>query len=69
MDLGLRWLPHDEPTMAKAIILFALVLALIVGLIMTLRISAKTGTPSKEMLERVRRRARGLDVQDKDHDD
>jgi len=55
--------------MAKAIILFALVLALIVGLIMTLRISAKTGTPSKEMLERVRRRARGLDVQDKDHDD
>jgi len=39
---------------------------LIVGLVVSLRRSAKTGMPSQDVLERASRRARQLDTEEKD---
>ena len=44
--------------MAKAIIIIVLVLAVLIGGLLTLRSSARTGLPSREVLERAARRAR-----------
>ena len=51
--------------MSTAIIAIVLVLGLISGLILTLRTSAKTGLPSKEVLERAKQRSRELEAQEK----
>jgi len=54
----------------KAIIIFALVAAVLIGGLMTLRRSGRTGMPSKEVLERAAKRAReqaaAEDAADKD---
>ena len=56
--------------MVKAIIIFALVAAVLIGGLMTLRRSGRTGMPSKEVLERAAKRAReqaaAEDAADKD---
>jgi hypothetical protein len=44
--------------LAKAIIIIVLVVALLIGGLLTLRSSARTGMPSREVLERAARRAR-----------
>jgi hypothetical protein len=49
----------------SAFIIMALVVGLLVGGIMTLRSSAKTGMPSKEVLDRATERARELEARDK----
>jgi hypothetical protein len=51
--------------MRTAIIVILIVLALIVGGLLTLRRSAKTGMPSKDVLDRATRRARELEAQEK----
>jgi hypothetical protein len=50
--------------MTRAIVVFVIVLAFVVGTLFTLRSRAKTGMPSKDVLERATRRARELDAQD-----
>ena len=54
--------------MAKALIAVVLVLGLIAGLILTLRRTANIGLPSKDVLERARRRARELEAKEKSED-
>jgi Protein of unknown function (DUF2897) len=51
--------------MSRALLVILIVLGLLVGLMMTLRSSAKTGMPSKEVLERATRRAREIDAREK----
>jgi hypothetical protein len=51
--------------MFTAIIVFLVVLGLVAGLILTLRNSAKTGLPPKDVLERATQRARELDAREK----
>jgi hypothetical protein len=51
--------------MTKAIVLFVLVCAFIVGTVFTLRSRAKTGMPPKDVLERATRRAKELEAQEK----
>jgi hypothetical protein len=51
--------------MFTAIIVFLVVLGLVAGLILTLRNSAKTGLPSKDVLERATQRARELDARER----
>jgi hypothetical protein len=51
--------------MRTAILVILIVLALIVGGLLTLRRSAKTGMPSQDVLERATRRARELEAQEK----
>jgi hypothetical protein len=51
--------------MYTAIIATVLVVGLVAGLILTLRSSARTGLPSKEVLERATRRARELEAKEK----
>ena len=50
----------------KALLIIALVLAVLVGGILTLRSSARTGMPSEEVLKRASKRARELDAVEKD---
>jgi hypothetical protein len=54
----------------KAIIIFALVAAVLIGGLMTLRSSGRAGLPSQEVLERAAKRAReqaaAEDAADKD---
>jgi len=50
--------------MTRAIVIFAIVCAFVVGTLFTLRTRARTGMPSKEVLDRATRRARELDAQD-----
>jgi Protein of unknown function (DUF2897) len=55
----------------KAIIIIVLVLAVLIGGLLTLRSSARTGLPSGEVLERAARRAReqaAKDAADEDKD-
>ena len=47
------------------IIIIIVVVGLLVGGIMTLRSSARTGMPSKDVLERATRHARELEAKDK----
>ena len=51
--------------MRAAVILIVIVLAVIVGTLVTFRRSANTGMPSREVLERATRRARELEAQEK----
>lgn len=51
--------------MSTAIIVIVLVLGLLIGTIMSLRGSAKTGMPSEEVLKRATRHARELDAEEK----
>jgi hypothetical protein len=51
--------------MYTAIIATVLVVGLVAGLILTLRSSARTGLPSKGVLERATRRARELEAKEK----
>lgn len=46
--------------------LLIVIVAIIVGTIMTLRSSAKTGMPSGDVLDRASRRARELEAREKD---
>ena len=52
--------------MVTAIVLIVVLVVLIVGTMMTLRTNAKTGMPSKDVLERATRRARELEAREKD---
>ena len=54
--------------MVTVVVLLVVLVALIVGTMMTLRSSAKTGMPSAEVLERAKRRARELESSEKDDD-
>lgn len=52
--------------MVTAVVLGVVLVALIVGMMMTLRSSAKTGMPSRDVLDRAARRARELESSEKD---
>ena len=52
--------------MVTVVIVFAVLLVLIVGTIVSLRSSAKTGMPSQDVLDRATRRARELDSKEED---
>ena len=54
--------------MLKVALIIALVLAVLVGGILTLRSSARSGMPSDEVLKRASQRARELDATEKDGD-
>jgi uncharacterized membrane protein YciS (DUF1049 family) len=54
--------------MLKALLIIGLVLAVLIGGILTLRSSVRTGMPNEEVLKRAARRARELDAADKDRD-
>jgi hypothetical protein len=51
--------------MSTAIIVIVSVCALLVGTLMSLRKSAKTGMPSKDVLERATQHARELEAQER----
>jgi hypothetical protein len=55
--------------MLKAVLIIALVLAVLVGGILNLRRSARTGMPSDEVLKRASQRARELEAAEKDPGD
>ena len=55
--------------MAKALLGIIIVFGLLAGLILTLRSSARTGTPPKEVLDRASRRARELDAKERADDE
>ncbi len=55
--------------MVTVVVLIVVLVALIVGTMMTLRSSARTGMPSQDVLERATRRARELESSEKDNDD
>lgn len=50
----------------KTFIIIAAVVALIGGLLLTLRTTRNAGTPSREVLERAQERARAQAAKDKD---
>jgi hypothetical protein len=52
--------------MVTAVVLGVVILALVVGTIMTLRLNARTGMPTREVLDRAARRARELESSEKD---
>ena len=51
--------------MVIAIIVFVVVIAFVAGGVLALRRSANQGMPSKDVLERAKRRARELEEQEK----
>jgi hypothetical protein len=51
---------------AAAIVTIVVVIVLIAGGVSSLRASAKTGMPSKDVLDRASRRARELEARDKE---
>jgi hypothetical protein len=51
--------------MITAIVVFVVVLAFVAGTLFALRTRARSGMPSKEVLERATRRARELEEQEK----
>jgi hypothetical protein len=53
-------------SMVTVIVLIVVLVALIVGTMMTLRSSARTGMPSQDVLERAKRRERELESSEKD---
>ena len=55
--------------MLKTLLIIGLVLAVLVGGILALRSSARTGMPSDEVLKRAAQRARELDDVEKGHDE
>ncbi len=52
--------------MVTAVILIVVLVALVVGTMLSLRSSAKSGMPSRDVLERATRRARELESREKD---
>jgi uncharacterized membrane protein len=52
-----------------AVVIIIVVIALIIGTVVSLRSSAKTGMPSKDVLERATRRARELEAREKENED
>lgn len=54
---------------AAVVIIIVVVIALIVGTVVSLRSSAKTGMPSKDVLERATRHARELEAREKEDED
>lgn len=54
--------------MVTVVVLIVLLVALVVGTMMTLRSSARTGMPSQDVLERAKRRARELEASEKGED-
>jgi flagellar basal body-associated protein FliL len=54
--------------MTTAIIVIVIVIAILVGTIMSFRNSAKTGMPSEDVLKRATQRARELEAQEKAED-
>ena len=52
--------------MLTAVILSVVLVALIVGTMLRLRSSAKSGMPSRDVLDRATRRARELESREKD---
>jgi hypothetical protein len=54
--------------MVTVVVLIVVLVALIVGTMMTLRSSARTGMPSQDVLERAKRRERELESSEKDDD-
>ncbi len=52
----------------KAFLIIALVLAFLIGGIVALRRSARTGMPSEEVLKRATQRARELDAREQKND-
>jgi hypothetical protein len=51
--------------MSTAIVVILIVLALLAGITISLLSSARTGMPSKEVLERATQRSRELDAREK----
>jgi len=49
-----------------AVILIVILVALVVGTMLSLRRSAKSGMPSRDVLERATRRARELEARERD---
>ncbi|HKT73205.1 MAG TPA: hypothetical protein VJQ47_09960 [Steroidobacteraceae bacterium] len=54
--------------MPRALTAILLVVGLLIGLILTLRSSSRTGIPSKDVLERAEQRARELEAQERAED-
>ncbi len=52
----------------KALLIIALVVAMLVGGILTLRRTARTGMPSEDVLKRATQRARDLEASEKKDD-
>lgn len=51
--------------MSTAIIVALIVIAVVAGITVTLRTTAKSGMPSKDVLERATQRSRELEARDK----
>jgi hypothetical protein len=49
-----------------AIVVIIVLVALVAGTVLSLRASARTGMPAKDVLERATRRARELEAQEKE---
>ncbi len=54
--------------MVTVVVLIVVLVAIVVGTMMTLRSSARTGMPSQDVLERAKRRARELESREKEDD-
>lgn len=54
--------------MVTVVVLIVVLVAIVVGTMMTLRSSARTGMPSQDVLERAKRRARELESREKKDD-
>jgi hypothetical protein len=52
----------------KAVLIIGLVIAVLIGGLLTLRSSRRAGMPDAATLERASKRARELDAQEKKHD-
>jgi hypothetical protein len=55
--------------MLKAIIIIAVVVAVLVGGLLTLRSSARTGMPGEDVLKRAKERAKQLEQSEKNEED
>jgi hypothetical protein len=51
--------------MSTALIILLIVIAVVAGTVITLRTTARSGMPSKEVLDRATRRSRELDAREK----
>jgi hypothetical protein len=66
-----EWQSHDKgpplgrATMPAAVIIGLIVVAIVAGTAISLRTTARTGMPSKEVLDRAARRSRELEAGDK----
>jgi hypothetical protein len=66
-----EWQSHDKgpplgrATMPAAVIIGLIVVAIVAGTAISLRTTARTGMPSKEVLDRATRRSRELEASEK----